>query len=229
MTLAIKICGLNSEAACAVAIAGGARYLGFVFFPPSPRNLTPAKAASLGQEITSGITRVGVFVDADDRALAAVLDLVPLDLLQFHGEETPARLVEVKRRFGLPVMKAIKVRNAADLEGANDYVDVADLLMFDALSGGTLPGGNGRAFDWRLLRGRNWPLPWMLSGGLTSENVAEAVRISGARAVDVSSGVESRPGVKDPAKIAAFLAAGLAVKEPARDSASQVNGRNGIP
>jgi phosphoribosylanthranilate isomerase len=210
MSVAVKICGLNSAEAVAAAVAGGARFTGFVFYPPSPRDLTPEQAASLVRGVAPGITRVGVFVDPDDETLDKVLDKVPLDLLQFHGAETPARLTAVKQRFRRKVMKAIKVAGEVDLQAAKDFLGVADWLMFDAKPPkdfqNALPGGNALAFDWQLLRQKHWPLPWMLSGGLTVDNLADAARISRAEVVDVSSGVERRPGEKDPAKIRAFLA-----------------------
>jgi phosphoribosylanthranilate isomerase len=208
---AVKICGLSSQPALDAAIAGGARFVGFVFYPPSPRNLTPEAAGALAQEVPPGITKVGVFVDPDDALLSAVLAAATLDLLQLHGTEGPERVAEIRRRFGVPTMKAIAVAGPDDLDAAPRYLDVADWLLFDAKpprdAAGALPGGNGLALDWQLLRARRWPLPWMLSGGLDAANLAEAVRISGAPNIDVSSGVEVRPGVKDPVKIAAFLTA----------------------
>lgn len=207
--VAAKICGLNDPAGVAAAVAGGARFVGFVFYPPSPRHVTPSVAADLMAAVPPGVTRVGLFVDADDDALEAAL-AAPLDLLQFHGAEMPERVAAVKRKFGLPVMKAIPVAAAADVAVAEKYCGVADRLLFDAKpprDPGALPGGNGLAFDWQLLGARQWSLPWMLSGGLTAQNLAEAVATTHAPAVDVSSGVETRPGIKDPAKIAAFLKA----------------------
>ena len=210
MSVAAKICGLTTPDAVAAAVAGGARFTGFVFYPPSPRDLSPEQAAALVAGVAPGITRVGVFVDPEDATLEKVLAKVPLDLLQFHGSETPARLGEIKTRYRRKVMKAIKVAGETDLQAAKPFFTVADWLMFDAKPPkdfeNALPGGNALAFDWELLRPKSWPLPWMLSGGLTPENLGEAVRISRATAVDVSSGVESRPGLKDPAKIRAFLA-----------------------
>ena len=156
----------------------------------------------------SGVQRVALFVDADDAAIAAVLDLVPIDILQFHGQESPDRVAAAKARFDRPVMKAIAVAGPQDVVAASRYEDQADMLLFDAKPprrADALPGGNGLAFDWRLIADRRWRLPWMLSGGLTAELLPEAVRISGAAAVDVSSGVERRPGDKDPAKIREFL------------------------
>lgn len=207
MSVAAKICGLSTPEGVAAAARHGARFVGFVFFPPSRRNVTPALAGALSALTPSGIAKVGLFVDADDDTLAAALADAPLDLLQFHGQESPERVADVKRRFGKPVMKAIPVAAEADLAVAQRYFGVADRLLFDAKppKDAVVPGGNGLIFDWELLGGRRWPLPWMLSGGLTAENLGEAVRITHACAVDVSSGVEREPGVKDPEKIAAFL------------------------
>ena len=209
MSIAAKICGISSEAAVEAAAAGGAAYVGFNFYPPSPRSVSPERAAQLCAAVPAGIQRVGVFVDADDTALTAVLDRAVLDLLQLHGHETPERVADVKTRFRLPVIKAVAIAGAEDVAAAARYEDVADLLLFDAKPPrrpDALPGGNGLAFDWQWIAGREWRLPWILSGGLTAALLSEAVRISGAAAVDVSSGVERRPGDKDPAKIREFLA-----------------------
>jgi phosphoribosylanthranilate isomerase len=210
MPVRAKICGVNSAAAVDAAVSGGAGFLGFVFYAPSPRAVTPEAAGALAATVPTGITNVGLLVDDSDERIAEILARTPLDLLQLHGKETPDRVAAIRRRFGVPVMKAVKIAAAADLAVADQYVERADWLLFDAKTPpqmtGALPGGNALAFDWQLLAGRSWPLPWMLSGGLTAENLAEAVRISGAAFVDVSSGVESRPGHKDPARIAAFLA-----------------------
>ena len=208
MTLAVKICGLTTAEGVAAAVRHGARYVGFVFYRPSRRNVTPALAAALAAIVPKGVTRTGLFVDADDDWLAEVLGKVPLDLLQFHGGESAERVAAVKRRFGQPVMKAIPVAGESDLAVAQRYYGAADRLLFDAKppKGAPVPGGNGLVFDWELLGGRRWPLPWMLSGGLTAETLGEAVRVTHADAIDVSSGVEREPGVKDPEKIAAFLA-----------------------
>jgi phosphoribosylanthranilate isomerase len=214
MSVAAKICGLSSEDAVAAAVAGGARYVGFVFYPPSPRAVDAATAARLAALVPAGVLRVGLFVDAEDSAIAAVLDHVPLDLLQFHGGESRARIAAARRRFGRPIVKAVALSGPEDLATAEGYQEVADLLLFDARPPrrpDALPGGNGLVFDWELLAGRSWRLPWMLSGGLTAESLVEAVRISGAAIVDVSSGVERRPGDKDPDKIHAFLAAARAL------------------
>ena len=222
MGVTTKICGLSTEEAVAAASAGGVAFLGFVFYPPSPRAITPRHATRLCAGIPEGIARVGLFVDADDRAIDAVLAEAPIEMLQFHGSETPDRVAAAKRRFGRPVMKVVAVAGPEDVAGAAPYQDVADFLLFDAKPPrrlDALPGGNGLAFDWELIAGRSWRVPWMLSGGLTAELLPEAVRISGAAAVDVSSGVESRPGVKNPDKIRAFLAAARALQDaPSRAS-----------
>ncbi|HWE76817.1 MAG TPA: phosphoribosylanthranilate isomerase [Stellaceae bacterium] len=215
MSIAAKICGLTSEEAVQAAVAGGARFTGFVFYPPSPRSLGIARAAELIAGVPPGITRVGVFVDPDDALLDNVLTKMPLDMVQLHGSETAPRAATIKRRFGIKVMKAIKVASEVDIQGAKDFLGSIDWLMFDAKAPKdmpkALPGGNALAFDWELLRQKNWPLPWMLSGGLTVENLGDAVKISRAEAVDVSSGVERKPGEKDPAKIRAFLARAAAL------------------
>ena len=214
MTLAVKICGLSSEAAVTAAVTGGAAYLGFNFYPPSPRAVTAQKAARLCSAVPAGIARVGLFVDADDDTIGAVLAEAQVDILQFHGNESPERVAEARLRFARPVMKAVAVAAPEDVLGAARYEVVADLLLFDTKpprGPGALPGGNGLAFDWDLIAGRSWKREWMLSGGLTAELLPEAVRISGAAAVDVSSGVESRPGDKDLDKIRAFLAAAHAL------------------
>jgi len=217
MGVTAKICGLSEEEAVAAASAGGAAYLGFVFYPPSPRAVTPQRAARLCAGVPAGITRVGLFVDADDRVIDAALMAAPLDILQFHGGESPERVAAAKRRFGRPVMKAVAIAGFEDVLGAARYEDVADMLLFDAKPPrrpDALPGGNGLAFDWALIADRAWRAPWMLSGGLTAELLPEAIRISGAAAVDVSSGVESRPGVKDLDKIRAFLATASVLHTP---------------
>jgi phosphoribosylanthranilate isomerase len=214
MGIAAKICGLASEDAVAAAVEGGAAYLGFVFYPPSPRAVTPPRAARLCAGVPAGVARVGLFVDADDNVIAAVLDAMPLDMLQFHGHESAERVAEARARFGRHIIKAVAIANENDVGAAASYERVADLLLFDAKPPqrpNALPGGNGLAFDWGLIAGRSWRRPWMLSGGLTAEILPEAVRASGAAIVDVSSGVETRPGHKDPDKIRAFLAAVRAV------------------
>lgn len=205
----VKICGITDSADIPAAILAGARYVGFVFFPPSPRNLSLTEAAFIARSVPEGICKVALTVDADDALLDRLLDAVPLDMLQLHGRESPQRVAVVQERFGLPVMKAVGVAGEGDLPALDDYARVADQILVDAKppKDADLPGGNGLAFDWRLIAGRRWPVPWMLAGGLTPENVAEAIRMTGARQVDVSSGVESAPGVKDAARIRAFVAA----------------------
>ena len=209
MAVSAKICGVNDEDAVAAAVAGGAAYVGLNFYPPSPRALSPDSAGALAGLIPNGVKKVGLFVDATDDAIETVLQVVPLDLLQLHGAETPERVAALKQRFGLPTMKAIKVAERADIDLAHAYEEVADLLLFDAKAPKSmvdaLPGGNGLIFDWNLLTDRAWRRPWMLSGGLDAANVGDAVRISGTQRVDVSSGVESEPGQKDPVAIKAFL------------------------
>jgi phosphoribosylanthranilate isomerase len=202
----VKICGVNDPAAMHAAAAAGADLVGFVFFPPSPRAVTPEQAAALAMP---GPGRVGLFVDPTDEQIAAVLAALPLDLIQLHGEETPARCAGVRARFGLPVMKALGIAAASDLDALADYAPAVDRFLLDAKAppGAPLPGGNAAPFDWTLTAGREIPRPWLLAGGLTPENVAEAIAASGARGVDVSSGVEKARGVKDPARIAAFVAA----------------------
>jgi phosphoribosylanthranilate isomerase len=214
MPVAVKICGLNRADTLAAAVESGAAFVGFVFYPRSPRAVTPEEAGRLIAGVTVPVTKVGLFVDADDETIAGTLAHAPLDLLQLHGAETPARTAEIRARFGRPVMKVLPVASADDVAAADAYVPVADRLLFDAKppdDPSALPGGNGLAFDWRLLAGRSWAVPWMLSGGLTAATLGEAVRLTGAPAVDVSSGVEERPGRKSLPKIAAFLAAARAL------------------
>ncbi len=209
MPIEAKICGITTAEAMDAATGGGARLVGLVFYPPSPRCLGLAEAATLAARVPAGIARVGVFVDPGDELLNATLERVPLELIQLHGAETPRRVAEIRSRFERPVMKAIKIAAAEDPAAAEPYLGVADRLLFDAKPPRhmteALPGGNALSFDWRLLAGRVWSRPWMLSGGLDADHLAEAVEISGARAVDVSSGVEDRPGVKNPDKIARLL------------------------
>jgi phosphoribosylanthranilate isomerase len=204
-----KICGLRRPEDMAAVVAAEAAYAGLVFYPRSPRCVSLAQARALALEAPAGLAKVALTVDADDAALAAILAEVPIDILQLHGHETPARVAEVRARFGLPVMKAVGISGPQDLPGLEAQMRVADLVLVDAKPApdAALPGGNGLAFDWRLIAGRRWPVPWMLAGGLTPENVAQAIRATGAPIVDVSSGVESAPGVKDAALIAAFVAA----------------------
>lgn len=209
MTVSVKICGLTDKAAVTAAVDGGAVMCGFVFFPASPRYLTPDQAAGLTRNIPRGVIRVGLVVDATDDVLADITATAGLHMLQLHGAETPERVKDIRARFGLPVMKVLAVASADDVAAAKEFDDAADRLMFDAKprEGATRPGGNARAFDWSLLRGNPCRKPWMLAGGLTAENLGLAVKTSGAVAVDVSSGVEDAPGVKSLDKIRAFLAA----------------------
>ena len=212
MTL-VKICGLNDDAGLDAAVAGGADMIGFVFFPSSPRAVTPERAAALSARApgsgSGGPLRVGLFVDVEDDDIAATLAALPLDMLQLHGEETPGRCAALRAHSGLPVMKALGIATEADLALLGRYAPVADRFLLDAKPppGASRPGGNATAFDWSLLTNHVIPRPWLLAGGLTAENVAGAVKATGAPGVDVSSGVERARGVKDPARIAAFLAA----------------------
>ena len=209
MRLDVKICGLTRAADRDAAIAGGARWLGFVFYPPSPRSLTPEAAAALVRGRPGSIETVGVFVDPGDAWLDAVLAHAPLDILQLHGAETPERVAEVRALTGRRVMKALSVADAADVARHEAYLGVADMLLFDAKPPrvpGAIPGGNGLAFDWRLLAGQRIKLPWLLAGGLDEANLLHAVRLTGARAVDASSSIETAPGIKDPHRLARLLA-----------------------
>lgn len=213
MSIEVKICGLTDAAAVKAVVEGGAAMCGFVFFPASPRNLTPKEAAELTKGVPEGVIRVGLTVDADDALLAEIASVAKVDMVQLHGAETLARTNEVRERFGLPVIKVLAVQGPDDLAAAKAYQGVADRLMFDAKppKDASRPGGNARAFDWRVLKNQTFALPWLLAGGLTAENLAEAVKTSGAVAVDVSSGVEDAPGVKNVDKIRAFLAAAAAL------------------
>lgn len=210
MTTAIraKICGLTTADSVAAAVNAGAAYVGFVFFPKSPRNISIELARELAADVPPGVCKVALVVDADNETLDAINDAVPLDMLQLHGKETPERVAEIRARYGLPVMKAVGIRGAEDLEQIDLYAEVADQLLIDAKppKGADLPGGNGVAFDWSLLSGRRWPTPWMLAGGLTPDNALRAANLTGANQLDVSSGVESAPGVKDLDKIDRFIA-----------------------
>lgn len=210
MSVSVKICGLKAEADVAAAAEAGARYVGFVFFAKSPRHLELSEARRLALAAPVGLAKVALTVNASDAELDALLRDVPLDMLQLHGAESAARVAEVRLRYGLPVMKAVGVADAADMRAVEAYEEVADQLLIDAKPprGAALPGGNGLSFDWRLLEGRAaWGKPWMLAGGLTPQNVSKAVQMTGARQVDVSSGVERAPGVKDAELIRTFVAA----------------------
>ena len=210
LSIDVKICGVRTPEALHAAAEAGARAVGFVFYPPSPRALTPDIARDLSRMLPTGVRAVGLFVDASDAEIGAVTGRVPLDLLQLHGRETPRRVAEIRGRFGLPVMKAIRVATGDDLAPLADYEAVSDWILFDAKppkNVTSLPGGTGIAFDWQLLRNVTVGKPWMLSGGLTADNLAEAVSLTGAKMADVSSGVEDRPGVKSVERIREFLAA----------------------
>lgn len=205
----VKVCGLRSLADVQAVAAAGAAYAGFVFFPKSPRHLKVDEAAALALEAPIGLAKVALTVNASNELLDEINARVPLDMLQLHGSESPERVAEVRARYGLPVMKAVGIADAADLAQLPSYEAVADQILVDAKppKHADLPGGNGLAFDWRLLQGRVWQKPWMLAGGLTPENLLTAIRFTGARQVDVSSGVESAPGLKSAELIRAFTRA----------------------
>lgn len=205
--VSVKICGLatvDDVRACADA---GAIYMGLVFFEKSPRNIIIPAARELALAAPLGLAKVALVVNPSDAELDAITATVPLDMLQLHGRETPERVAEVKARYGLPVMKAVGIADGDDLPKLESYFGVADQILVDAKppKDGELPGGNGLSFDWRLIAGRRWPCPWMLAGGLTPENVAEAVKMTGAKQVDVSSGVEDAPGQKNAELIQKFV------------------------
>ncbi|MBN8630384.1 MAG: phosphoribosylanthranilate isomerase [Anaerolineae bacterium] len=210
----VKICGLRTPDDVAAVARAKAAYIGFNFFPRSPRYVTPGAARALAVATPEGLCKVALVVDAKDAALDAIVAEVPLDMLQLHGHESPARVAALKARYGLPVMKVLGVAAEDDLALLLDYQLVADQILIDAKApkGAILPGGNGLTFDWRLLVGRKWLKPWMLAGGLTPDNVGQAIQLTGARQVDVASGVESAPGVKDAARIEAFVEAAQGVK-----------------
>ena len=205
----IKMCGLTRLPDVAAAADAGAAYIGLNFFPRSPRYLEIDAAREIALAVPEGIAKVALTVDADDAVLDALTARVPLDMLQLHGSESAARVTEVKARYGLPVMKVVGIAEAADLAQLETYGRVADQLLVDAKppKGADRPGGNAVAFDWGLIAGRRWPVPWMLAGGLTPQNVAKAVRATGARQVDVASGIETAPGVKDAGLMRAFVRA----------------------
>ena len=214
MTVEVKICGLDRSETVDRAVDAGAEMLGFVFYPPSPRNLTASAASRLTSRVPVGVKRVGLFVDPTDEMIATVLNQNVLDLIQLHGIESPERVTEIKGITSLKVIKALKVTDIGDLKYVSIYQGVADWLMFDALAPkdmkGALPGGNALSFDWNILARAKIPTPWILAGGLNLENVKEAMSTSGAKVVDVSSGVEKQPGVKCVEKIRSFI---QAVKE----------------
>jgi phosphoribosylanthranilate isomerase len=215
MTLTVKICGLSTAEAVDAAIETGADMVGFVFFPPSPRNVSFTIARTLGAEVRGRAQKVALTVDADDALLDAVVKALQPDMLQLHGKEQPGRIAAVKKRFGLPVMKAIAIEERADVAAAAVYAPLVERILFDARApqAATRPGGLGKAFDWRLLQNLHPGVPFMLSGGLNAANVAEALRITSAPGVDVSSGVERAPGEKDIGKIRSFV---RAAREAAR-------------
>lgn len=201
-----KFCGVSRPEDVTAAADAGAAYVGFVFFPKSPRNVSIEQAAALAVTVPVGIAKVALVVNASDAELDAIVEAVPLDMLQLHGAESVERVREVRARYGLPVMKAVGVADAGDLPALDAYAMAADQLLIDAKppKNADLPGGNGLSFDWRLIAGKSWPVPWMLAGGLTPDNVAEAVAMTGARQLDVSSGVEASVGVKDGELMTAF-------------------------
>lgn len=214
MTTKVKICGLTTEETVRAAVEAGATHIGFNFFPPSPRYVTPARAGDLARVVPAGVEIVALFVDPDDALLDAVVAACRPTLLQLHGKETPERVAAVKARYGLPVMKAARIADTEDIAATAAYDGVADCLLFDAKPPkdmDKLPGGNGVAFDWRLMADWTGVTPWMLAGGLEVDNVAEAIRLTGASAVDTSSGVEDAPGIKNVDKIKAFVAAARSV------------------
>ena len=212
MTVEVKICGITSTDAVSAAVTAGARYGGLVFHPASPRAVTLDQAAVLASHMRGSVKTVALVADANDMFLTVMTGLVRPDFLQLHGSETPARAVDIRQRFRIPVIKALPVADAADFDAVADYQDGADMLLFDAKppKDAARSGGHGLAFDWTLLNGRNFTKPWFLAGGLNTDNVARAIAASGARRVDVSSGVESAPGIKDAGLITHFIKAAIA-------------------
>lgn len=208
MTIDVKICGINSPEALDAAVAGGAKMLGFVFFPASPRAVTPAEAQALMARVPEGVSKVALMVDPNDFKARSIGAQLPFDLVQLHGDESPARVAEIKAITGKPVMKAVGIAGADDIARAHEFEAVADRILLDAKApeGADLPGGNALSFDWQLIQGETWKKPWMLAGGLNAENLRTAVKTSGASFVDVSSGVEDAPGRKSVDKIREFLA-----------------------
>src|SRR5579883_3014537 len=207
MTVAVKICGITSPEAIAAAVQAGAAFGGLVFHPHSPRNLDPGRAAQLAAQMRGRLKIVTLLSDPSDEQLALVVGQVAPDFLQLHGHESARRTAEIRAKFAIPVIKALPVAEAADLAAAGEYENIADMLMFDARApkGAMRPGGHGTAFDWKLLAGRRFAKPWFLAGGLDPDNVARAIALSGAGFVDVSSGVESAPGIKDAGRIVQFI------------------------
>lgn len=209
----VKICGLRDAAMLDAAVEAGASYVGLNFFAKSPRSVSIEEAAALAQLVPTGVAKVGLVVDVDNAMLDNLISKVALDIVQLHGHETPERVAEVKARYGLPVMKVVGIADAEDLIALDSHLAVADQILVDTKppKNAALPGGNGLAFDWSMIAGRRWPVPWMLAGGLTADNVDEAIALTGAAQVDVSSGVETAPGVKDARLMAAFCKAAGAV------------------
>lgn len=216
----VKICGLSTPETLQTAIESGARFVGFVFYPPSPRNISFDTAFELARQVPTGVRTTALFVDPDDILLERVLTGIQIDLVQLHGNETPERITEIKNRFHIPVMKAIRVATPDDLKDIEAYEKVADWLLFDTKvealpsnqpisqsASQPLPGGTGQSFDWNLLKDKTFQKPWMLGGGLNADNIGEALSTLSPTAVDISSGVESAPGIKDPEKIKTFIAA----------------------
>jgi len=223
MSLAVKICGLSTRETLDAALDAGADMVGFVFFPPSPRHIRLETARELGRQARDRAQKVALTVDADDATLAAIIEALQPDILQLHGHETPARVAEIKRKFDREVMKALPVERAADLAILPDYASVADRILFDARppKGATRPGGLGAVFDWHLLENLDLKLPFMVSGGLHAGNVAEAIRVTRADGVDISSGVERAPGVKDVEMIREFIRAARASQDASQELASR--------
>jgi phosphoribosylanthranilate isomerase len=209
MTISVKICGIKTRQALTAAIDGGADYLGSVFYPPSPRYVSPAEAGALGQDVPVEVKKVAITVNADDDLLDEIVAYAATDLIQLHGSESPDRIAHIRQRFKLPVIKAVSISTPDDILIAHQFETCADMILFDAKPPkdmpDALPGGNGLAFDWALIAADRWKVPWLLSGGLTADNVSEAINTSGTNAVDVSSGVEREPGDKDPDLIRRFL------------------------
>jgi len=223
MSLAVKICGLSTRETLDAALDAGADMVGFVFFPPSPRHIRLETARELGRQARDRAQKVALTVDADDATLAAIIEALQPDILQLHGHETPARVAEIKRKFDREVMKALPVERAADLAILPDYASLADRILFDARppKGATRPGGLGAVFDWHLLENLDLKLPFMVSGGLHAGNVAEAIRVTRAHGVDISSGVERAPGVKDVEMIREFIRAARASQDASQELASR--------
>ena len=219
MPLLVKICGLSTRETLDVALESGADMVGFVFFPPSPRHISLETARELGKQAKGRAVKVALTVDADDATIENIIETLRPDILQLHGKETTARLRDLKQKFGLPLMKALPVETAADLAPLPGYAGVADSILFDARApkDATRPGGLGAPFDWHVLGNLDLALPYMVSGGLNAENVAEAVRVTRAGGVDVSSGVERTPGVKDPELIRAFIRAARATQSTTQE------------